>query len=456
MDFSILEQEFKSYFSTLFPVGFARSEVRQTTFDYIVGLYLTTERKNCWTIAEAMGYSNPQPFQRLLRCARADFEALQARYWELAARNFPVDGSIGILDETGFEKSGTKSVGVQRQYSGTMGKVDNCQVAVYLAASTDKGHLILDRRLYLPHDWITETAWRKEAKIPDNISFKTKGQLAIELLTAQYARGVTFSWMAGDEVYGDSDELRAYLIKQDQRFVLAASKDTKAWTGRPTLKRRLTKRGLTKPEIWKRGPKARSLEEIAAAFLPHKWRRIMCEGSQGQRIFDWAAKRIILGRRGEALENLWLLVRRGLDGRMDYYLCHAPSKISLQELVRVANERWRIETSFREAKDLVGLDQYQVRQWQAWHRHTMLAQVAHLMLACIQQKQAQILAPLKITGLIMTRSDVRRLLARLLQPPPATLFHFSTWFVWRIQQRLRASLSHARAQARIHGFSLAS
>jgi SRSO17 transposase len=354
---------------------FHRREMRERARRYMAGLLSHVARKNSWQLAEALGERGPQGVQRLFTDAGWDADAVRD-----ALRRYVVeqlgDATSGVLvvDETGFLKKGPKSAGVARQYSGTAGRRENQQIGVFLLYASEHGAAFVDRALYLPEVWAADAARRAEAHISPEVAFATKGDLARGMLARAFASGVPARWVVGDTVYG-SDELRGWLEGQDRPYVLAVPSTHAVWSrGRP-----------------------RTVAELAAALPTRAWARLSAgQGSQGPRLYDWAWVRlpyadVALGR------AQWLLVRRSLPDiqqpdippELKYYRAYGPEETALTELVRVAGRRWTIEEAFEQAKGEVGLDEYEVRRYDAWARHITLALLAHAALEVTRAHLAQ-------------------------------------------------------------------
>ena len=275
-----------------------------------------------------------------------------------------------MVDETGFLKQGAKSAGVQRQYSGTAGRIENCQVGVFLAYASGKGRALVDRELYLPAEWASDPARRAEAHVPEQVGFATKPQLAQQLLARALDAGVPAGWVTADEVYGGDARLRAWLEQQDLAYVLAVKATQPLWAASA------------------QGPSELPARELVAGLPARAWRRRSAgDGAKGPRIYDWA--RVALTRPGWPGRGFWLLARRRLtDGELAYYACFGPARITLAELVRVAGSRWAVEECFQAAKGQVGLDHYQVRRFDAWYRHVTLVLLAQAFLAAVRAQAA--------------------------------------------------------------------
>jgi SRSO17 transposase len=350
---------------------FARPEVRRRARGYLQGLLRPVERKSGWQLAEALGERSPDGVQRLLNGARWDAEAVRDDLRAYVVAHLGDERAVLVVDETGFLKKGTKSVGVQRQYSGTAGRVENCQVGVFLAYAGGGGHAFLDRALYLPEGWADDAARRAEAGVPADVAFRTKPQLAQAMLARALDAGVPAGWVAGDEVYGGDRRLRVWLEERDVPHVLAVKRSEPLWAATD------------------RGPAQVAAAELVAALPARAWRRLSAgEGAKGPRLYAWA--RVPIRPLGGPGKGYWLLARRSLTDPSDlaYYVCYGPAATGLADLVRVAGARWRIEDGLEAAKGEVGLDEYEVRCWDGWHRHVTLCLLAHAYLAVTRRHAA--------------------------------------------------------------------
>ena len=347
---------------------FRRSEVRERARRYLAGLLERVERKNGWQLAEHLGEAGPQGVQRLLNAARWDADAVRDDLRAYVIEQLGDPGGVLIVDETGFLKKGTKSVGVQRQYSGTAGRIENCQVGVFLAYAGPAGRAFLDRELYLPQEWAADDDRRRGAGVPADVAFATKPGLARRMLERAFAAEVPAAWVAGDEIYGDASDLRRWLEGRGAAYVLAVS---------------------CSHMIWHDGQQHRAADLIVA--VPSgAWVTLSAGGgSQGERLYDWTWIRLPY----ESADGLahWLLARRSLSDPTEvaYYRAFGPAVTTLAALVRVAGMRWAIEENFEDAKGMVGLDQYEVRKWDAWYRHVTLALLAHAYLAATRHQARQ-------------------------------------------------------------------
>lgn len=341
---------------------FGRKEPRQRAMSYLKGLLSPIERKNGWQLAEYVGDQTPDGVQRLLATYEWDADLVRDDLRGYVVEHLGEPDAVLVIDETGFIKKGTKSVGVKRQYSGTAGKIENCQIGVFLAYATSKGRAFLDRELYLPREWAEDGQRRSEAGVPEDVGFLTKPQLAEAMLKRALEAGVPASWVTGDEVYGSDRRLRLWLEGQQVSHVLAIKGNEPLWT----------EGGFAQLDA----------ATLAAQVPADQWVRLSAgDGAKGPRVYDWA--RVPIRPLKEPGKGYWLLVRRSISKpeELAYYVCFGPAETTLLELVRVAGMRWAIEEGFEEAKGEVGLDQYEVRKWVSWYRHITLALLAHAFLA---------------------------------------------------------------------------
>ncbi|HUX76989.1 MAG TPA: IS701 family transposase [Anaerolineae bacterium] len=386
--------EFEDFHARFAPL-FARSEPREEARRYLRGLLAPVERKNCWQMAEIVGEDDPQPMQRLLYSAHWEADEARDELECFVIERFGDEGGIGVVDETGFLKKGTKSVGVKRQYTGTAGKVENSQVGVLLTYFNRRAYTFLDRRLYLPEDWCTDEERRREAQVPDDVTFKTKPQLALEMLEHAWAQGVPMAWVTGDEVYGDAPYLRDAVAGAGKRYVLAVSSTTPVWQERPPVEeptKGLLGRPREKPRLAKGAPSGKTVAAVITSLPGEIWQRLtVSEGEKGPRTYDWAAVRIVESRDGLPGPDGWLLARRSVSDPTDmaYYLSNAPPETPVVALAEIAAARWSIETTIEEGKGEAGLDEYEVRYWHSWHRHVTLSMMAHAWLASIRQAEGE-------------------------------------------------------------------
>src|ERR671913_364555 len=356
---------------------FARSEVRERAQDYLRGLLSETERKNGWQLAEVAGNATPYGIQHLLGRANWDADAVRDELREYVSEHLSGEGSVLVVDETGFIKKGDKSVGVKRQYTGTADKRENCQVGVFLAYASCRGQAFIDRELYLPEEWALDKERREQAGVPEEVGMRTKPELAKVMLQRALDAGVKASWVVADSVYGDSRRLGMFLEEREQPYVLAVSGKAHVWAGFYQHRVSTLLDALTEGEL----PSAQ--EE--AAEEDESWKRLSAgEGSKGPRLYDWL--RLALNPPMQEGFERWLVVRRSIEDpeEISAYTVFAPENTTLEALAKVAGSRWRVEIGFEEAKGEVGLAHYEVRSWVGWYRHITLSLFAHAFLAAIR------------------------------------------------------------------------
>ncbi|MGH3833786.1 MAG: IS701 family transposase [Pseudonocardiaceae bacterium] len=336
---------------------FYRVESKKHAEQYVRGLLSPLERKNGWTIAEHVGELDPTALQRFLNLSPWDADALLKLNREYAMEHLADPAGILVADPTGFAKKGTKSVGVQRQYSGTLGRIDNCQIATFLRYVTpQRDRVLIDRRLYMPEkSWMADPARRAGAGVPAELAFATRPAQVIQMIRAARAAGMPFAWFTADEEFGQNPGLRDYLEGSQIPYVMAVPKNT---------------------ELADTAGRLTQVERLARELPRNTWqRRARGIGSKGHRVYDWALIN------SDAPHHQYL-IRRSIDhGELAFYHCYNPHGARVGELVHVAEARWPIEECFGSAKNEVGLDNYQVRTWNAWHRHVTLAMLAHTFLA---------------------------------------------------------------------------
>jgi len=372
---------------------FVRRESREQAAKYLRGLLAPVERKNGWQVAEAVGDATPDRMQRLLYRVDWDADAARDILEAFVVEIFGHPDGIGVLDETGFLKKGVHSVGVQRQYSGTAGKIENCQIGVFLTYSTPTGHVFLDRRLYLPENWCEATPRRTTAQVPADVVFQTKPEQGIAMLEHAWAKGVPMRWVTGDEVYGDDPRLRETVERQGCGYVLAVSSTTPVWTERPPVVEPVRTTGgrpRTKVRLAPDAPPATTVAAVVASWSTVQWHRFsVAEGEKGPRVYDWGRVRVIESRHRLPGPEVWLLARRSVNDptELAYYLALAPWETTLEEMAVVAATRYTVEQCFEEAKGETGLDHYEVRHWISWHRHTTLSLLAHAWLAALRSTE---------------------------------------------------------------------
>ncbi len=354
---------------------FGRPEIRARAPAYLRGLLAGVERKNGWQLAEFLGDQTPTNLQHFIARARWAADAVRDDLVRYVAEQIGAPDGVLIVDETGFLKKGDKSAGVARMYSGTAGRIENCQIGVFCAYRSSKGQALVDRSLYLPKDWADDRPRRRAAHVPEEVTFATKPELARRMIARTLEAGLPVRWVTADEIYGSDWRFRDLLRRRGISYVVAIS--CQAHLGHKGLRTRV--------------------DEHAAAFGKRMWKRLSCgPGAKGERVYEWA---VISWpevawedgdpeRRLEPGFTAGLLVRRSLKDPREkaYYYTYAPSGTPLKTLVEVAGSRWAIEECFEQAKQETGLDEYEVRTWAGWHRHVTLSMFAHAMLVVIRAR----------------------------------------------------------------------
>jgi SRSO17 transposase len=411
---------------------FARAEPRQRVLRYLQGLLSSVERKNGWQLAEQAREATPYGMQRLLSNAVWDADLVRDDLRSYVLEQLGMQQAIVAIDETSFPKRGCKSAGVQVQYCGTTGQVENCQVGVFLAYITAKGHSLIDRELYLPADWTSDPKRSQEAHIPESVRFQTKPELALQMMERLHKAHLPIAWVVADSVYGGSLDLRTWLQEHEYAYVLAVACDEPV--------------GILTAEGERRRVEVREVEALLLA--QQDWQRLsMSEGTKGPRLFDWAAVPIL--DRWENDGRHWLLIRRSISdpAEQTYYFVFAPKGTTLHEMVKAIGARWHIEEDFENTKDM-GLDQYEVRSWTAWYRHITLVMLAYAFLVgiCAQVRipagESTPAAPRPL--LPPTCAEVRHLLGHLIWPLASSAKLVLAWSWWRRRHRSGASYYHTK------------
>jgi SRSO17 transposase len=405
---------------------FARVEPRLRMAAFVRGLLAGLPRVNCWSIAEHAGEAGPRGMQRLLSAAVWDEAGVRDDLRGYVLEHFAGPGAVLIVDETGDLKRGTGTVGVQRQYTGTAGRTENAQVAVYLAYAAAAGSAFIDRALYLPRSWTDDPDRCRAAGVPPEVVFATKPALARQMITRALDAGTPAAWVTADEVYGQDPALRAELARRGLGYVLA----------------------IPNRHLIITGTGARPATELARQLPARAWQQMSAgPGAKGPRWYDWA----LIEATDPAVTNgggpHWLLIRRSLaDGEYAFYRACAPGPVPLAQLVKVAGSRWKIEDGFAGGKELAALDEHQVRGWASWHRWTILALLAHAFLAVLAATQAGDANPDDDQLIPLTCNEIRRLFTGLCQQLPAPQFHLH-WSRWRRRHQYTARACHYRQRA---------
>jgi SRSO17 transposase len=402
---------------------FTRVEPRRRARAFVLGLLADLPRKNCWSIAEHAGDATPGGMQHLLAGARWDADAVRDDLRGYVVQHLGDPGAVLVVDETGDLKKGTRTAGVQRQYTGTAGRIENSQVAVYLTYAAPRGHALVDRELYLPESWTGDPARCRAAGIPGGTVFATKPKLARRMIARILDAGAPAGWVAGDEVYGADPGLRSDLETRKVGYVLAVAKSCPVNAGAGACR----------------------ADHLAARLPRSAWQLYSAgEGAKGHRCYDWALTSIEPRRRG----HRWLLIRRHRrTGELAFYRCYAPQHVPLATLVKIAGRRWTVEEDFQAGKGLAGLDEHQVRRWTSWYRWVTLAMLAAAFLAVTAAAEHASRQP--PDGQVpLTRNEIARLLTALVIWPARDARHRLRWSAWRRRHQHRARTCHYQRQAR--------
>lgn len=394
---------------------FARYESARHAAGLMLGLLSNLERKNCWTIAEERGDVTPHGLQHMLSRASWDEDAVADDVRDYVTTAFADPDAVLVLDETGDLKKGTATVGVQRQYTGTAGRIENSQVAVYLTYAGARGHALIDVALYLPKSWTDNPDRLARAGVPDDVEFATKPALAQRMIAEVLQAGVQAGWVAGDEVYGADSGLRGVCREHGVGYVLNVACNHHLVTARCRV------------------------DELVAQMPTFAWQRLSAgAGSKGPRLYSWLLIDILSTLPGHE----WIMVRRNdSTGELAYYRCWSPDPVPLTTLVRVAGRRWTIEESFQAAKGQAGLDEHQVRTWTSWRRWVILSMLAMAFLAvtAANERDGTPTPP----GLIpFTLNEIRRLFDKLVLARTATHDTIWAWSLWRRKHQSTARHYH--------------
>ena len=390
--FAAFHQEFASLFG--------RKEAQQRSEQYLRGLLVQqTDRRNAENISEAVDGATPRSLQRFLTESPWSDEPVIDQLQAYVGQLLNSSEGVFVLDETGFPKKGKKSVGVSRQYCGTLGKVANCQLGVFVAYVSEQGHALVDKRLYLPREWTDDPDRRRAAGVPETVGYQSIAELGLSMLHQARTSGHLMGrWVTADEAYGKVPTLRDTLDDDEWLYVLEvpcsqpvfaqpAKTEVPAWSGRG---RQPTRLRLVDGES---GPQA--VKAVAASLAAEDWHLLtVAEGAQGPRIHLFAARRVWESREGLPGRECWLVLRRNPDGsEPKYYLSNAPADTPLLTLAQVGAKRWPIETEFQLEKNETGLDEYEVRSWQGWHHHITMALLAGILLLSLQREWGEKDAP---------------------------------------------------------------
>lgn len=394
MDVEALESlmpELEEFVSRYLPL-FGREQNQAHAMTILQGLLAGGDRRNVENMAEAIQGGVVRTLQKFIaQAVWSDQDVLTQIRQQVGASLGDEEGLL-IVDETGFPKKGQQSVGVARQYSGTLGRIDNCQVGVFVSYSSPKGETLIDRRLFLPREWIADSERCRRAGVPQNVVFRSKPELAGEMIQQSLEEGVPFRWVCGDSVYGSSPVFLQTVRELGKWYVMETSCDARAWTQQPSMRPvgETTRRGGRPTRNAKPLVKPQRVDELIATLPDNAWKRMtVAEGSQGPRLYEYAELTVWFSENSLPTEQPErLLVRRSLGQETEwkYQRSNAPSEISLRKLAQVGGSRWCIEKNFQSCKGECGLDEYETRGWTGWHHHTCLSMLALLFLTLQKQR----------------------------------------------------------------------
>jgi len=369
---------------------FVRSESREHFFNYMVGQFSELERKSIEPIALALKDGNVRSLQRFVSDAPWDDDRIMSRYRSMVNDDLGSPDGALIFDESGFVKKGQDSVGVSRQYCGTIGKVDNCQVGVFAGYVSEHGYALVDKRLFIPEKWFghDHLERRKKCKLPAETVFQTKPKLAAEMLTDLGKEDVLpFKYVLADSLYGVSPEfIAAVEALPGKIYFVSVPRDTQCWLTRPmTITKEYRWGGKERRKIVLAAPETKplSVEDLARNMNDYFWyRRKVSEGTKGPIVYEFTRRRVILSTAGLPKKTVWLLIRRtlGNEPQYSYFISNAMSSTRLKTFVWLSGLRWAIEQCFQETKTELGMDHYEVRKFPGWHHHIITCMLAHFFL----------------------------------------------------------------------------
>jgi len=331
--------------------------------NYIKGLLGSMERKNGWQLSEYLGEETPYKIQQFIYRGEYSADEMRDKLRDYIGESLGENDGVMVIDDTGFIKKGKKSCGVKCQYSGTAGKVENCQIGVFLTYASSKGHSPIDRRLYIPKDWADDRVRLKEAGVPETVTFKTKPQMGLEMIKEATEAGIPYMWVTGDCAYGDYREIRNWLEKNKKCYVMCVSGKEYIWDGDSQV----------------------TVASVINNLPPDGWLPASCgDGSKGERIYDWQAFEIETDRWSEGWKRVMLIRRSKTDPKdIRAHICHAPNDTPDEKFIQTAGVRWTVERCFQDSKSEVGLDQYEVRSHDGWYRHITFACLALALLTVL-------------------------------------------------------------------------
>jgi len=388
-DIEDFDNELRSFHAN-FSDCFSRSESREHFYNYMVGQFSTLERKSIEPIALAVENGKIRPMQHFISKVAWNDERILYKYRIMVNEDIGHPDGVAIFDETGYQKKGDDSIGVAKQYCGTLGKVENCQVGVFAAYASPYGYALLDKRLFIPEQWFSEdyALRRKKCELPEDITFKTKPQLAVEMLKEISGQAqIPFKWVLADSVYGNSPEfIEAVEEYPHLHYFVSVPSDTLCWLDVPItrIKEYKYKGQLRKKTVLDSAEKNPiTLASLAKSLSSFYWyRRKVSEGTKGPIEYEFTKKRIVLSKNGTPDREVWLIIKRTIEASptYSYFLSNAPVSTRLPTFVWLSGLRWPIEQCFEETKTELGMDHYEVRKYRGWHHHMLTCMLAHFFL----------------------------------------------------------------------------
>lgn len=394
--FSVIKQDVDSFVNELrgfhgeFRDCFARSESRQNFFRYMVGQFSDIERKSIEPIALSVSDGQVRSMQRFVSDVVWDENKILSNYRSMVGEDLGEPNGVLIFDETGFVKKGGDSAGVGKQYCGTVGKVENCQVGVFAAYASRYGYCFLDRRLFIPQDWFTDeyAERRKKCRFPEDLEFKTKPQLAVEMFRElENQESISFKYVVADSIYGSSPEfIEAIESCVGLTYFVSVPSDTLCWLRQPITRKKTYKykgQERTRTVVDKTEKKPLPLKTIAHSINDYFWyRRTVSEGTKGPIDYEFTKRRVIISKAGLPWKQVWLVIKRTLGDNPEYsyYVSNAPLSTKLKTFVWLSGVRWAIEQCFEESKTELGMDHYEVRKLPGWQHHVLTCILAHFFL----------------------------------------------------------------------------
>lgn len=357
-------------------------------YKWLHGLLLDGVRKNAAKLARGIPGGEVQSMQQFITDSPWDHRRAIKELQALVAENLPDAQAVLVVDDTGFAKKGDSTVGVKRQYSGTLGKVDNCQIGVFLAYISAKGNCLVDEELYVPEEWARHSKRRKQAGVPREVEFKTKPELGLQMIKELLKGPLEASWVACDDDYGQNGPFRDAVAELGLLFLCEVPSSTKVWSELPgLLEPGPSGRGRPRTKVRLAPSAAPPTEVRKLASRVHKWQYLTVRrGTKKPIRSGWAALRVYPWRDGLPGSERWLLIERTGEGTHKYFLSNAPADTPLKMLAQVAKQQWFVEQCFRDAKQQVGLGDFEVRKWSGWHHHMTMCMLAYLFLRLVQIK----------------------------------------------------------------------